>query len=457
MLYILFVITIALVILNFFINDRDLFHPAVIFCAIFSVYELMCIVFQQEYQIQLHLKTVVVLISGMAVFSIISFFAKTNEKKILNMSGSKPPHFIEIDNGWVCFLLFVQLLAILFFYKYLNSLSMAHDGQARSLGEKITLYDNMTKFWGDYYRSLNVPVPMVYRICNPLSAAGSHLVFYVLINNFVSDRKINILHIASVFLLCIQIILNGSRSPLFRLLTMGILLFYILEFKQKNKRIDLRFIMKLAALVLVAGILFVVMLKIIRNKDNVSLGKYLFIYLGAPIVNLDSFIEHGIRRSPDAMFGEQTFRSLYAYLGKLFGKDDLIFTEISGFAFSDNGIEIGNVYTMFLKIVYDFGTKGVIPIMIIMASYYILTYDRIQIHFKQDTNINFSLFIYSYLFNDLIMSAFSCRFFETALDAPFLKLLLVSWFMNFYIIEKRLNFGRKKLVFPRWKIDWRWK
>ena len=46
--------------------------------------------------------------------------------------------------------------------------------------------------------------------------------------------------------------------------------------------------------------------------------------------------------------------------------------------------------------------------------------------YYQAYTVNYKLFIYSYLFNDLVMLFFSNRFFQTTLDAPFIKLFILS-------------------------------
>ena len=50
MLYALFVITLAFLILNFTITQGDYLHPSTLFCELFAVYELICIMGQRTYQ-----------------------------------------------------------------------------------------------------------------------------------------------------------------------------------------------------------------------------------------------------------------------------------------------------------------------------------------------------------------------------------------------------------------------
>ena len=83
---------------------------------------------------------------------------------------------------------------------------------------------------------------------------------------------------------------------------------------------------------------------------------------------------------------------------------------------------------MFYPIIYDFGYFGILIFTAIEASYYCYFYGKNLVK-NIKNQISFSTYIYAYLFNDLIMSVFSNRFYETVFDAPFIKMAIVSWIM----------------------------
>ena len=43
------------------------------------------------------------------------------------------------------------------------------------------------------------------------------------------------------------------------------------------------------------------------------------------------------------------------------------------------------------------------------------------------------------MFNDLVMSMFSTRFFETVLTTSFLKVMIVAWMFNYLFIEREIS------------------
>ncbi len=81
--------------------------------------------------------------------------------------------------------------------------------------------------------------------------------------------------------------------------------------------------------------------------------------------------------------------------------------------------------TTYYPVVYDFGILGVLPISIVFSLYYIFTYDRLLLQ-KSNKIIDFRLFLYSYLINDLVMLIFSNRFFETILSIDFIRFYILA-------------------------------
>lgn len=438
MIYWLIAITAGFLIGNFILARYDFFHPAVVLHAVFLVDEIVCAVCAEQFAIVFHPETVFVLVLGFSAFTLAHFFfrAKSQRRKTC------PVKEIVIANSYTVALLIVQVLAVVFFIRYLRAISAAYGQPENSISEMINLYDIMTKFWTDLFRDLNVPVPMVYRVANPIAAAGAKLVLYKTVNNFVATKRVKLLDVLVILLDCVLIVLNGSRSPLFRLFTMALALFYILCYREgKIRQPDMRLLMKMLGAVILSISAMVALLYLMGRSEKMgNLRSYIFIYTGAPLVNLDTLISDGsafIKDPSASFFGAQTLHHFYAYLGKLFNVPGLRYAVRSEFLFSPNGIEIGNVYTTFYHFLNDFSYAGVFPLMALIGTYYSLAYRRAKDRLNRP-KIDFGLLIYAYLFNDLIMLSFSNRFFETTLDAPFLKILLFGAIMNELVFSHRL-------------------
>lgn len=446
MLYLLCAITLVFVFLNFKLNKQDWMAPAVIFSAVFFCYTMVCVIEKNSYAIEIMPQTVLAITAGIGAFSLISWIVAGHFDR--KTAVLKSWDIIELSNVYVILLIIAQILSIVFFIKYLGNLADAYSTvsgeQFTGLGAKIELYDTMTKFWTDTYARLAVPIPMVYRLTNPICTAAEYLLIYIAVYNFTVNKKINPLHVGSVILMMIRIVINGSRSPILRILTFVVCLLYVFYMRQGRQcRLNVKLFGIISALaaglcLLMIGLLFVMG----RATKGFDIFGYIFTYIGAPIVNLDTFLRnnsitlfHGVSDIP--VFAPHILRGLYAYIAKICGTNLFSIAEINFFSFSSNGIEIGNVYTMFYKIIYDFGYMGVIWWTGLMALYYSVTYGKIKSKISPHP-IDFRLFIYAYLFNDLVMSAFSNRFYETIFDAPFIKLVPVAFVLDKLIIEYRV-------------------
>ena len=454
MIYILFVGTIILLLINFFLSGYDYLYPSFIFCLVFSVAEFACILGQQTYEIVIHSETTIILLGGELIFTFFSLITFLGKKRISYKEHPIPVNEIKISFFLEWGTIILQLLAIMFFIKYLKNISFAYDGQSRSLTELISLYDVMTKFWTDLFNDLHVPVPTIYRIANPLVSAVAYIIIYIAVNNFIAIKKIKISHVMIIGLQCVLIILNGSRSPLFRILTMVFILAYMMQYRRgKIKKGNIKLLLKLIMLVIGAAIFFLILLNLMgrTGKGEEKIAHYLFVYIGAPIVNLDNFIVNKLPTVSTVLVGEQTFRKLYNYVGKILKISSFQYGGVNPFVFSANGIEIGNVFTTYYYYIYDFGFVGVIPLTIVVACYYVVTYSRLLSAKREKKMINLNLLFYAYLFNDLVMQFFSSRFYETILDAPFIKLLIVVIFVDILLVEHKISLGRYYFKIPKIK------
>lgn len=451
MLYILLLGSLFFLLVNFILSDYDYLHPSFIFCLVFSISEFVCVLAQKAFEITIHPETVLVILTGELIFTVISIlgFPLGNRKKYTQASSY--PEYINIRQELVILTIILQLAAIFYFIKYLKAISFAYDGGTRSISELISLYDVMTKFWTDLFAELNVSVPMIYRITNPIVNSVSYIALYVIVNNYIATKKVRFSHLIVILLHCILILLNGSRSPLFRLFTMTFMLFYLMQYQCGNiKKGNIKFLFKLIISVFIAIILFFVLLNFMgrTGKGSDKIAYYLFVYTGAPIVNLDNFITDKLLTLKPSLFGAQTFRKLYNYIGKLFHIASLSYGGDNPFVFSANGIEIGNVFTTFYSYLYDFSFKGIVPLTLPVALYYVFTYNKLLIKPNHHKKINLTLLFYAYLFNDLVMQFFSSRFYETVLEAPFIKLFIFTYFIDAFIIEHRIYYGSHYMRIP---------
>lgn len=434
-LYLLVFSLLLILIFNLLIVNLDYMHPSILFVVPFLVFGVTSILGEEAYKIIFHEETLLVIVSSALIFTFITLLSQTVYKSKENLNF--PLTEIIISKKVTLFFIVFFIVTQLAFIKYLEAISLAHFGYSGSLGEMISLYDVMTKFWTEIFSELNVPIPLLYRIGNPITQGFGYLIVYIFIHNYVATKRIDKLHLLIILLLCLNIILNGSRSPIFRIVTMMLITFYVLYNKQNNvRRGNIKFLLKSLLIVIFSGTFFIALLSLMGRENDLDMFHYIFIYVGAPLVNLDNYLAFRPDGSYATIFGEQTFRGLYAYIAKIISDESLIFPTIDQFTFSNNGLEIGNIYTTFYSFIYDFEYVGFIPLILIIALYYVFTYQRLKTRAIKTNKVHFSLFIYAYLFNDLIMLAFSNRFYTTVLDIGFIKIVIFSYICHLLFVHR---------------------
>lgn len=434
-LYLLVFSLLLILIFNLLIVNLDYMHPSILFVVPFLVFGVTSILGEEAYKIIFHEETLLVIVSSALIFTFITLLSQTVYKSKENLNF--PLTEIIISKKVTLFFIVFFIVTQLAFIKYLEAISLAHFGYSGSLGEMISLYDVMTKFWTEIFSELNVPIPLLYRIGNPITQGFGYLIVYIFIHNYVATKRIDKLHLLIILLLCLNIILNGSRSPIFRIVTMMLITFYVLYNKQNNvRRGNIKFLLKSLLIVIFSGTFFIALLSLMGRENDLDMFHYIFIYVGAPLVNLDNYLAFRPDGSYATIFGEQTFRGLYAYIAKIISDESLIFPTIDQFTFSNNGLEIGNVYTTFYSFIYDFEYVGFIPLILIIALYYVFTYQRLKTRAIKTNKVHFSLFIYAYLFNALIMLAFSNRFYTTVLDIGFIKIVIFSYICHLLFVHR---------------------
>lgn len=445
MIWIITLVTIPFVTINYYIGKKDIFSPGFVFCGVFLFSEIVCILESQTFNLDFHYQTLLVLVVGFIAFTLVSWVSVKHYNSLnivdLNRAKSGSLKSVHVNGLAVYLLIIIQIIVIGLFIGYLSSIATAYGQAELGLNGKIDLFDKLTKFLPDDFKALQVPVPFLYRVLNPIAEAGAYIVIYVVINNYCFSKKLHLWTILPIILLCFQIILNGSRTPLFRIVTMMIFLVYMFRIKNSSAVVRKRFVKGIIGLLGIVAISFIVILIIMgRGGTEMSLNRYLFIYTGAPLANLDIYLSAENINHSSQLFAQQTFRNLYQYLEKLTGFSTFGAPNILFFQTSPSGVEIGNVYTTFYQFFYDFGYIGVFVFTAIMAAFYNVMYLWLcKARNFLNGHMSYQLFIYSYLFNDLIMSIFSNRFYETILEPPFIKIAIISAGIVFFIVNWRYH------------------
>ena len=139
------------------------------------------------------------------------------------------------------------------------------------------------------------------------------------------------------------------------------------------------------------------------------------------------------------MFGEQTFSVLLTWIDEKYGmgwniKSILTFRRI-------NGISLGNVYTLYAPLIYDFGYVGAMIMIVVMAALSQYLYENVLLT-KNSKVINGKIILNSYILFLVAFSFFGERVFSSVFNFSFYKYILIWLFMIWF--TTKVHFKVKK-------------
>ena len=434
--------------MNYAIAKKDFFNPSVLFCAVNVASLVICFSLREMYSIELHGNTVLVLVSGVTIFTIFNTFCNTRlkrsygERRFIKSSAAIEIREIRIGLFWVILLILAEVVVAYFMLSYIRRVATAYSG-FNNIAIQIAVYNNLVKFNGETFRNLHIVASPIYTFGFPFCTAFCFLLMAVAVNNFFAVKKIEILYLLPSVLLMAMSLLTGSRSFAFTVITAVFIDFVIMDKRKRGRARGLS--MKLFVRVVLLAVLVIIGLMyvttVIGRGSQLSMRSF-FAYFGAPIVNLDAFLQEHKLRQNTSPWGRETFYTLYDYIGSRFNIDSLVYDLTLPFR-SRNGLNLGNVYTTYYQFIKDFGYIGVFSLITIIAIYFNYTYKLLFVPSRNRNNVSPRLIFYSLFFNDLLMLLFSNRFYESVFRARTIRMYI--WFVVIWFFYKQgLFFSRIK-------------
>lgn len=429
MIYLYFIILLLLLITSFIINKKDYISPAFIFTFGFFFQGIWVLLFHKQWNLDMHLNTFLVITLGVAEFILVNYLVKMFFKKKYKDSDKtnivlKPIRISYILE--VLFFIFILCAGAVYLYYVVRAVH----GNFSSIGaikNAISAYDSLTKFSDDIDK-----LPFIVNNINFAVVAAGYWFLYVVINNFLAEKRVRAIEILITLGAIASSMLCGSRTPVFMMIVAGVSYYFVLYFKKKNYQN----IFKKKTFIIVAclGVSFILLFaplaKLLGREVKMGSFEYLSIYCGAQVKNLDSFLQENNYLFKNEFLGSQTFHSALQtvgsklpFLGVNEYRMDLPFRRV-------NGIELGNVYTTFYAFIYDFGYLGLFVLVLIMGLISGFVYEHI-IRMKNLDKIKMSILIYGVIFGCLALSFFSDKFYEDIFSMGFVKKIII-W--SFYTL-----------------------
>ncbi len=395
-LILLFLTEIVLLIISYYITERDIMRPINIMLAVFCLSTLVTLLNGTNWNINYSGKAYFILTSGFVISLIADYFAFIKSKHYKNDAEiARPIKKISVEKWKLIFIIAVEVVTLFLFYKEIKRLAYL-DGYIPG-SNLLWHFRNITSYTAE--ESISGIVSLLTKFMD----AVAYVMTFLLINNYLSEKFKKhdfVLYLIPVVLFAIKVLMSSGRQELLRWASFAIITSYMLyKFKVGwKKNITSRYVGKAIILVPIALCLFFYSSNIIGRSTSRTMTQYLSTYVGGSIQHFNQYISDP---TTTTHFGEETFPGVYSFL-KRFGITN--YTRAVHLEMRRLGITQGNVYTFFRRPYNDFGFIGMLLFTFIVIYLFSNAYSSFQ--YKKDSYRNdYSLIVYAYLIYWIVLSS----------------------------------------------------
>lgn len=443
----IFLLTFLLIVLAVIICKKykwNVTEPSFIFVVSFVMACIIASINANKWNLGLHLNTFFVILLGVLEFVLVCYVLKTILlKNNILTDGAENCGENIIINKWkkAFFICFIIIANIIYLYYIVKAVGGNFNGIGNIL-DAISKYDNISKFTEQFDA---IKLPSIISNLRVAIIACGYWFIYVIVNNFIYQKRIDILNIIIVLLCSIMSCLSGTRTYIFYYIFIAIVFYLMKKIKKDGIKntINKKFIKYIVIIAFVFLITFLPLAKLLGRNTNKNMIDYISTYCGAEIKNLDIFLQQENYEKENNIWGSQTFIYLIKTIGEKVGftgyksyQLDLPFQNINGYG-------LGNVYTTFYPYIYDFGYIGEFVLVCIMAIISQLSYE-IANKVKANNKPRISILIYGLISCTLILSFFSNKFYEVIFSMNFIKYILVWIVCNYFFCNLDVRHTIKK-------------
>ncbi|KUE93244.1 MAG: O-antigen polymerase [Streptococcus sp.] len=418
--YVTFFIIFVLFGYNFFINNKELTSPAVLFSFSFVILMIFAFINYSDLGLySLNWRTSFVIIIGILSFMLgtlpfvkmtnrISFFFNEEKGVRINQKVSVNKLLIFLLFGFFILILNIKYLGISA-ENYSSILGDIRDSTVNSgsgILPKYLVFSNMIMLMGGIFFSIELP------------------------RFFIEKDYIKVFFSLVIFLLSILISFSGGSRGSSLILIISLIFNSILESYKNNKlrKIKISSIIKVFLIIIVLLYLFKESAVILGQTQvaDFSFSRYILLYVGAQLKNLDMALTYQNIINSSNVFGQETFRSFVKFFSNLIGSglygDYKLFLPFNYY----NGISLGNVYTTFYPFLRDFGYFGVIICSMFMGVISEYLYYLAKKFNSWNDGVSIWNILLSWLSFCLLFSFFSNKFYENIFSLDILNYIVAS-------------------------------
>lgn len=446
MLLLTIVLMMVLFLFSYIIFDRDLSAPPTIVLITFLFSSLCTLYNETAWGLDFSLDTMLVLLTGLGTFLLggIGGVLLANRGKFRFSHQVYSIQFIEVSKVKILAVIAFQLLVLVWLYIHMTQ-TVGVIGVSWS--EIMSIYREQSMHMLGRDMTMKLPGVLIQFLILGFDIA---MIFcYIVGNNLATDQKFSFLYWIPVLLGSAMIMMQGYRGGVIRLWVAVLVVWFTMQQRSVGWRYSKKtskLIRKIMISVLVVAILFAATREVVGRTgsgNEWSALDYVTFYGGCSIAALDQYIKDPYDNNPYNIWGKETFYFLNQNIAAWRGKDEhrSFFAE-RGWAVTNNGTVVGNVYTALRQPIEDFGYIGLPSVMSVMGCFFVFIYCKIR---KKNgcEKIDFLLLIYSYCAYSFFVYFFSTYY--LFISTTFIKELIFwrisLWFLmnNFRITIRKHN------------------
>ncbi len=430
MIYLLFILLVLLLILSFYINNKEFASPAFAFVGSFTFSCFWAALYAKKWDLNLNFNTFFIILFGAIIFVFISYITRKKYNKSNKESTEDELKYINIKKyKKILFLIFILLMTIISIYYTVKSV----DGNFTNIRTTLYKYRNYTAFQGK-----DVNIPFFVSATMGLIHCSAYWFLYVTINNYLVNRKIDYLSLIISIVCGLTNLIEGNRGGILNFLVSIVPIYLLLKMRTKEKNIKINIKGVIIVCVIATALLFGLKLsaQLIGRDDvkKINTMDYIAMYSGAEIKNLDLFLQE--KHENPNFLGINTFNSLMKPISKIGGFYEYFEknTDVGTFR-KINGYNLGNVYTIYYSFITDFGYFGFIPLIILMSLVIQIIYENSKYKIYKMESPNIYILIYGFIFGGLIFCFFGNKLINQAISISFVQ-YVIAWYVLNYIFVK---------------------
>lgn len=441
MIYLLFIILLALLFFGYLLNGRNIFSVGIISIVMYIISTSTVILNMNYFQTDISFKTVCVIVLSLILLCIgeFPFLRRTTKNQLIrtNMTNEKPIIISRIE------LLFINIILIIVVYYCFNNLfgalnSVGMQGDIFYKLESARIY--LVLAGEEFSKSNLLSQSSVFTECLAIFC------IYAYIYNKIYHNKKSTAYLLPVMLYILQLISSTGRTGYIRLIVVICIIIFI--FWKDNASWSREKDNKIIKYSLFSVAVFLVLFRLfgyIQGTSQYSTVSDNFAkYIGSSIIGLDYYLNTTYVQSD--IFGKETFVKIIQFLLQ-YGIIDIPYYTMSTGMYFRFGENVSNVYTGLRRSIADFTLIGMFVSRYLLGAFYgiiIRRLQRLQINKKPQRNRFLEIIIYGFLFYPITLTAIG-DYFSTIFCTTFLYEIVYLYLINWYFIKRRGTWRKQAL------------